>query len=190
MSRQNYTKQSLIQLFHQLHQKIGQQPTKLQWMQDLDTPSDMPIRMLFGRWNLFVLECGGTPAKPKISDIAKLRSVASRRGKIGGNNKGGKIIDKFGYVQIWMPDHPNAKLAGYIHEHRLVMSKKMNRPLERYENVHHKDGNRQNNIESNLELWDTTQPSGQRVKDKIDWAIEFLNRHGYNIYENPELLNK
>lgn len=66
------------------------------------------------------------------------------------------------------------------------------RPLFSFENVHHKDGVRDNNDESNLELWDTTQPSGQRVEDKIKWAIDLLQRHGFevigNIFENPELL--
>ena len=45
----------------------------------------------------------------------------------------------------------------------------------------------------NLELWDTTQPSGQRVQDKIEWAIEFLKRNNIkvigNIHDNKELLS-
>lgn len=35
-----------------------------------------------------------------------------------------------------------------------------------------------NRIE-NLELWTTQQPSGQRVEDKINWAINFLKEYGY-----------
>lgn len=93
--------------------------------------------------------------------------------------KGGRIIDSYGYVQIWKPEHPNAKIAGYIHEHRLVMSEHLGRPLLTKENVHHKDGNRQNNKLSNLELWNTMQPAGQKVEDKIKWAKKILK-----IYEN------
>lgn len=144
----------------------------------------MPVRMIFGRWNLFVLECGGEPLKPKISDLARERCIYSRLGKIGGNNKGGRIIDKHGYVQIWLPNHPNAKMGGYIHEHRLVMSNKIGRPLISGENVHHINGQRDDNRIENLELWDKTQPSGQRVSDKIKWAIEFLSRHNYEIIGN------
>jgi hypothetical protein len=33
----------------------------------------------------------------------------------------------------------------------------------------------------NLELWDHSQPSGARFEDKIKWAIEFLEKYGYNI---------
>ena len=35
---------------------------------------------------------------------------------------------------------------------------------------------------SNLELWSTRQPCGQRVSDKLEWAVEFIR--GYA----PELL--
>lgn len=142
----------------------------------------MPIRMLFGNWTNFLKEAGYTPLKSDFTIQARLNSVAARKGKIGGNNKGGRIIDKFGYVQIWMPKHPNAKLAGYIHEHRLKMSNKLGRPLMSHESVHHKNGNRQDNRLSNLELWSTMQPSGQRVIDKIKWAKEILKTY------NPELL--
>lgn len=33
----------------------------------------------------------------------------------------------------------------------------------------------------NLELWTRSQPAGQRVKDKIEWCIDFLNGHGYGV---------
>lgn len=144
--------------------------------------------MLFGNWSNFLKEAGYELRKPQFSKEARLNSIKSRLGKKSGNSKGGKIKDKFGYVQIWMPNHPNAKLGGYIHEHRLVMSNHIGRPLERYENVHHKNGDRSDNTLENLELWDTTQPSGQRLTDKIKWAKEILLRNGFSIYENPELL--
>lgn len=188
MRTQNYSKTELISLLKDLEQRIGAMPKKKQWVEDASTPSDMPIRMLFGNWNKFLKEAGYAPRTPTICGIARINSIAARKGRVGGNNNGGRIIDKFGYVQIWMPDHPNAKMGGYIHEHRLVMSKILNRPLFPFENVHHKNGIRSDNSESNLELWDKTQPSGQRVEDRIDWAIKFLKRHNYIIYENPELL--
>ena len=69
--------------------------------------------------------------------------------------------------------------AGYLHEHRYVMSEHLGRPLTRQENVHHINCNREDNRIENLELWTTQQPSGQRVEDKINWAINFLKEYGY-----------
>lgn len=112
----------------------------------------MPIRMNFGNWTNFVKACGYEPLKPEISIQARLNSIKSRTGKRGGNNKGGRIKDKFGYILVWKPEHPNAKIAGYVHEHRLIMSKKLGRPLESYEFVHHRNGIKDDNRLSNLEL--------------------------------------
>lgn len=139
--------------------------------------------MRFGNWNKFVIACGYQPKKPYLSELAKKNRDLAHKGKRSFNWKGGKIVDKYGYVQIWKPEHPNAKIAGYIHEHRLVMSEKLGRPLLSFENIHHKNGNRQDNRIKNLELWSTMQPSGQRVEDKIKFAKDILK-----FYENPNLL--
>ena len=112
----------------------------------------MPIRMNFGTWNKFVIACGGKPQKPYLSELAKENSRLAHKGKRSMAWKGGRHKDKFGYIQIWMPEHPNAKIAGYIHEHRLVMSKKLGRPLESCEFVHHRNGIKDDNRLSNLEL--------------------------------------
>jgi hypothetical protein len=152
MNTQIYTKKKLISLFKDLAQRIGVQPTKKHWNEDAKTPSDMPVRMNFGNWTKFVIACGYEPKKSEISIQARLNSIKARKGKIGGNNKGGRIKDRFGYIQIWKPEHPNAKIAGYVHEHRLVMSNHLKRPLESYEYVHHKNGIKDDNRLSNLEL--------------------------------------
>jgi hypothetical protein len=66
-------------------------------------------------------------------------------------------------------------------QHRLVMKRSLGRDLLPGENIHHKDGNRANNDLDNLELWSTGQPAGQKVEDKINWAIGFLSQYGYKI---------
>ena len=60
-------------------------------------------------------------------------------------------------------------------EHRHVMGQFMGRPLHPWENVHHLDGNRQNNDRSNLELWVKTQPTGMRFADLVEiYGAELL----------------
>jgi hypothetical protein len=60
-------------------------------------------------------------------------------------------------------------------EHRHVMEKQIGRPLLPVESVHHRNGDRSDNRPENLELWSSSQPSGQRVEDKLKWAQEIIS---------------
>lgn len=152
--------------------------------------------MRFGTFNNLVIEAGYKPYKPYLSELAKKNRDLAHKGKRSFAWKGGRIKDRFGYIQIWKPEHPNAKIGGYIHEHRLVMSEHLGRPLLSTENVHHKNGNREDNRLENLELWATMQPSGQRPEDLVAFAHEILKLYEKKLvnlletYENPELLEE
>jgi hypothetical protein len=79
-----------------------------------------------------------------------------------------------GYVLVKRHGHPNADMNGYVKEHRLVMSEFLGRPLERFEHVHHKDGNRGNNALDNLELWSCIHPPGSRPEELVAFAKRVL----------------
>ncbi|MFV8173427.1 HNH endonuclease [Mycolicibacterium peregrinum] len=62
-------------------------------------------------------------------------------------------------------------------EHVAVLSESLGRALLPDENVHHINGVRDDNRVENLELWTTRQPKGQRVEDKVEWAISLLRTY-------------
>lgn len=69
------------------------------------------------------------------------------------NWKGGRIVQKNGYIRIWIGK------GKYVQEHRYVMEQFLGRKLERSEHVHHKNGNTSDNRIENLELMSPAEHS-------------------------------
>jgi hypothetical protein len=85
---------------------------------------------------------------------------------------------KAGYVMLWVPNHPRARSNPYVFEHILVMEEILGRHLLPDENVHHRNGVKDDNRPENLELWIRPQPTGIRGCEAVEWAKEILARYG------------
>lgn len=82
-----------------------------------------------------------------------------RRGKVAHNkgtkqkpkDVGSSYLNSNGYYEIWVGEHtlPNMS-GGYYREHRLMAEVKLGRELDCTEKVHHVDGDKTNNVPSNL----------------------------------------
>lgn len=94
--------------------------------------------------------------------------------------KGHKSDDKIRGKYVLVKDPSGNRKRGIL-EHRFVMEQYLGRELLPHENVHHKNGIRDDNRLENLELWTTSQPQGQRVKDKVEWAKQILALYNEEI---------
>lgn len=98
-----------------------------------------------------------------LTEINKCRHIGDK----SPSWKGGRYINKCGYIEIILSkddpfyDKMCRRGRNYVLEHRYVMAKYLNRPLERHETVHHIDGNKENNDISNLQLRIGSHGAGQ-----------------------------
>ena len=111
-------------------------------------------------------ECGNIT----ITNISDLTSGGSKSCGCS-RNKGGKI-NSCGYKLIY-----SQPLKKYILEHRFVYEQHYGINLNNNQNIHHINGDRLDNRIENLELWDTSQPKGQRVGDKISFYFELVEKY-------------
>jgi hypothetical protein len=66
--------------------------------------------------------------------------------------KGGRDVDRDGYIRTYAPNHPWPRQCGYVREHVRIMELSIGRRIKADEVVHHRDHDRQNNSLANLEL--------------------------------------
>ena|SRR3990167_8282887 len=95
-------------------------------------------------------------SKGKVGVFSKAvvkRISESMKGKRSHAFKGGKIIDKQGYILVYKPKHPFTNGKGYVREHRLIMEQYLSRYLSPIETVHHINRNLSDNRIKNLMLF-------------------------------------
>ncbi len=130
-------------------------------------------------------KCRGRKQKTPCIDCGKLSHGAYKRcinchnrsGEDSPGWKGGITYHKKGYLMRLVPGRK------YVFEHILVMEESLGRRLLKGENVHHRNGIKDDNRLENLELWTRPQPAGIRVTDAVKWAQDVLELYA------PELLN-
>lgn len=113
------------------------------------------------------------------------RTITAIRGRVDGK------VDYHGYRIVYCPGHPSATLRNglWAFEHRKVMADYLGRPLRENENIHHVNGRKADNRIQNLELWVSSQPSGQRVQDLVEWSREIEAQYGDEYDKHPKLSN-
>lgn len=91
----------------------------------------------------------------------------------------GNGYEHHGYWCVPVPENERWLTDGQnnVFEHRLVMARSLGRPLEPDEVVHHINGVKTDNRLTNLELWTTSHPQGQRIEDKVEFAAMLLRRY-------------
>lgn len=129
------------------------QPGELEQMLDLHTQglTQAKIAEILDRSEAFVMH-----ALREAGRECPVRSGARHSSWKGGEYTRGTQEEGRGYVyalvQTEDPLFSMADKRGYVLKHRLVMARKLGRPLTESETVHHKDGDRANNIPDNLQL--------------------------------------
>lgn len=137
---------------------------------------ELPPRLIEETRNVICLFDGCDAPNQSRGYCRKHYSYLSRRGEVvplyRKENSGYRTVDDNGYIRVM-----TAGQNTYVREHRLVMEKILGRKLLSHETVHHKNGDRQDNRPENLELWSSSQPAGQRVEDKVEWALELIRTY-------------
>lgn len=122
-----------------------------------------------------------------IAGMCSGHHARSRRGDDSASPIKGRDVPAQGYLVsrgyrvVYAPEHPNSRRNGTVLQHVMVMSSLLGRPLAANENVHHRNGIRDDNRPENLELWTTSQPPGQRVSEKLSWATSFVAQYAPDV---------
>lgn len=112
------------------------------------------------------------------------QGVSKGIGPEGARWNGGRRLNEKGYIEIWTHPSERKKKRIYTLEHRLVMEKILGRDLMPYENVHHKNGIKDDNRPENLQLWIKHSRQGVNSEDVIE--CNHCQGKGYILKEDSD----
>lgn len=118
---------------------------------------------------------GGSINRQKVLCSTECRSLFRRLSyqRRNADQQPTKRVARNGYTRIVIPGKDGAPSRD-VFEHRYVMEQHLGRALFPEETVHHINGDRAFNDLANLELFSSRHGPGQRVADKVAFAIEML----------------
>lgn len=105
--------------------------------------------------------CGcGEKTKISKNTIPKCEAIRGKPNKFlrGHHNilnhphnwNNGRKIDAYGYILVLKRSHHRANIMGYVFEHILIAEKALGKPILEKTDIHHIDGNKSNNCNTNL----------------------------------------
>jgi len=113
----------------------------------------------------------------------KIGKPAHNKGKqYQAKRVGNFYVNGGGYVCLWVGKHTLTKVGGYYLEHRLQMELMLGRSLEAHELVHHIDGDKTNNISSNLVLC-AGDFEHQKLHGRLERAAMELVKLGVLVFD-------
>ena len=144
------------------------------WHKHGDVLADVPVRSVLADLVCNVETCARLAKANGMCNKHYLRVRRVGSTVLPERHHDAQWINDDGYIVCHKPRHSMSSKVGNVFEHRLIMAKSLGRDLTSDENIHHRNGDRADNRIENLELWSRRQPSGQRVEEKVSWAIEIL----------------
>lgn len=91
-------------------------------------------------------------------------------------------IHSGGYRMLWCEGHPEAH-DGRVYEHRYIAEQKLGRRLEPGEQVHHINGDKQDNRPANLEVLDIREHPSRHARATCGKGHPMA---GENLYIRPD----